>query len=110
MSLETELRGMLRDVVREVVREELGARPTELQDELLTYEQAHQRFKLSPRTLSRWVKAGRLKGFGKGRTRRVRAADLKACLEGAASPASESKSDVKAKVTSILASVQGRSR
>ena len=40
MSLELELRAMLRDVVRDVVREEMGMRPTELERELLTYEQA----------------------------------------------------------------------
>jgi excisionase family DNA binding protein len=81
MSLDTEFRVLLRDVVREVVREEIGPRPTELQRELLTYKQVRAQFSVSERTLSRWVQEGRLKASGKGRLRRVRAADVRACLE-----------------------------
>jgi excisionase family DNA binding protein len=111
MSLETELRGMLRDVVREVVREELGnSRPTALQEELLTYEQVEQRFSISPRTLSRWVKEKKLKRYGKGKLTRVRAEDVKACLDQGNAPAAQPVADVKTKVTSILASLPGRSR
>lgn len=112
MSLDTEFRVLLLDVVREVVREELGPRPTALQAELLTYEQAKQRFSVSPRTLSRWVSAGRLRAFGKGRLRRVRAEDVRACLEQDKAPAAAPApiDDVKNKVTSILATLPRRGR
>ncbi len=108
MSFENEYRGMLREVVREVLREELGARPTELQNELLTYDQASKRFSVSPRTLTRWVNAKRLRAFGKGRLRRVRADDVKACLEEAEQAKAPAAVDVKSKVHSILSSLPGR--
>jgi excisionase family DNA binding protein len=107
MSLEAELRGMLRDVVREVVREEMTRAP-DLQTELLTYDQAHARFSVSARTVSRWVKAKRLRAFGKGKLRRVRAEDVRACLEG--SDSVKAQPDVRSKVTSILATLPGRGR
>ncbi|MDP2275256.1 MAG: helix-turn-helix domain-containing protein [Archangium sp.] len=108
MSFENEFRGMLREVMREVVREEMGARPTDLQNELLTYEQASERFSVSARTLTRWVKAKRLRAFGKGRLRRVRAEDVKACLEEAEQTKAPAAMDVKSKVHSILSSLPGR--
>lgn len=104
MSLDAELRAVLRDVVREVVREEMGPRRTKLEEELLTYEQAHERFKVSSRTLSRWVKSGELRAFGKGKLRRVRAEDVVRRLVGEPIKASDTKS----KVTSILATLPGR--
>ncbi|MBL8910383.1 MAG: helix-turn-helix domain-containing protein [Archangium sp.] len=108
MSLEIELRAMLRDVVREVVREEIGARPTELQSELLTYAQAAEKVSVSTSTIKRWVKDGLLVARGKGRIKRVRIEDVRACLEGEP-PAKPLKSvDTASRVTSILSSLPRR--
>lgn len=106
MSIESAFREMLRDVVREVVREQLGDRPTELQTELLTYEQAAQHFTISISTLKRWVASSRLKAYGKGKLRRVRSDDVRACMESSSSSAKTNEPDLKASVTSILASVR----
>lgn len=107
MSFENELRGMLRDVVREVVREELGARPTDLQNELLTYEQAGELVSVSPSTIKRWVSKGKLAAVGKGKLRRVRGVDVQKCFEG---DSEATAPDINASVTSILASLPGRKR
>jgi excisionase family DNA binding protein len=110
MTLEFELRAMLRDVVREVVREEIGARPTELQAELLTFDEAAQKVSVSKSTIKRWVRTGRLTARGEGRIKRVRIEDLRACLEGTKAAAPSSKPDTQARVTSILASLPRRAR
>lgn len=107
MSLNIAFRAMLLDVVREVVREELGARPADLERELLTYEQAAALASCSASTIKRWVRDGALAASGKGKLRRVRAADVRACLQSDAKRAAEAP-DLKANVTSILATLPRR--
>lgn len=109
MGLELEFRAVLREVVREVVREEMGARPrpTELEHELLTYEQAAELASCSSSTIKRWVRSGALTASGKGKLRRVRARDVRACLQADEQRAAEAP-DLKANVTSILATVVRR--
>lgn len=107
MSFENEMRGMLREVVREVLREEMGPRATDLEKELLTYDQAAELVSVSPSTIKRWVSKGALAAVGKGKLRRVRGVDVRKCFEGDAEVATP---DVKASVTSILASLPGRKR
>src|SRR4051812_43558582 len=107
MSFENELRGMLREVVREVVREEMGPRATDLEKELLTYEQAAALVTVSPSTIRRWVGTGALPAVGKGKLRRVRPGDVRKCFEGDVETAAP---DTKATVTSILESLPGRKR
>lgn len=107
MTLENELRGMLRDVVREVVREELGAPKTDLEKELLTYDQAAELVSVSPSTIKRWVSKGALAAVGKGKLRRVRGVDVQKCFEGDTEMAAP---DLKANVTSIIDSLPGRKR
>jgi excisionase family DNA binding protein len=106
MGIELELRVMLRDVVREVVREELGARPsTELEAELLTYAQAGALVSVGRTTIKRWVRSGALVALGKGRLRRVRAADVRACLQARERPPAPAVPELKQNVHSILASL-----
>ena len=107
MSLEAELRGMLRDVVREVVREEMGPRATDLERELLTYEQAAALASCSVSTIKRWVREGHLFATGKGKFRRVRAEAVRACLQSDEKRAAEAP-DLKANVTSILSTLPRR--
>lgn len=104
MSLESEFREMLRDVVRTVVREELGAAATPLQAELLTYDQAAESVNVSASTIKRWVSSKRLKAYGKGKLRRVRGEDVRACFER--DDVKNEEPNIKASVTSILASVR----
>lgn len=105
MSLELELRAMLRDVVRDVVREEMGARPTELEREFLTYEQAASLVSVSASTIKRWVRAGALSASGKGKLRRVRADDVRQCLKSDATSV-ERPASFGASVSSILSTVR----
>lgn len=48
----------------------------------LTVQQVSERLNMNPRTVQRWLAAGRLPGVRIGRRWRVRAADIDALLEG----------------------------
>lgn len=106
MSIEESLRALVRETVREAVREVLGAgtAPSSLRRELLTYEEAAAEVAVSTSTIKRWVRGGQLPARGKGKLRRVRVEDVRACLAGESKP--KPANDVKANVTSILASVR----
>ncbi len=105
-TLEAAFRALLRDVVREVVREEMGAPKLSLERELLTYKQGAALISVSPGTLKRWVKSGRLRGFGSGRLRRVRAEDVRAALESG--PLARPQLSTQESARRILATLPGR--
>lgn len=66
-------------LIRRIVREELAAHaPTP--DEYLSITRAAQVADVSTRTVRRWIDSGALPGYGHGRARRVRRADLDALL------------------------------
>lgn len=110
MSLDASMEEILRRVVREELDRRLGSpgapAPT-LEREVLTYEQAADLAACSTTTIKRWVKSGALAATGKGKLRRVRAADVRSCL--AVGPINvERPTAPQASVTSILATVERR--
>lgn len=110
MSLDAAFRDMVRDVVRDVLREERAAPTPALEAELMTFDQASKRFTVSVSTLKRWVKDGLLASHGKGKLRRVRAADVEACFANkTATPRMSASATLKNNVMSILASIPRRS-
>lgn len=102
MTLDLLFRSMLVDVVREVVREEMGSATPKT--EFLTYAEGAKLARVSVATLKRWVRDGHLDAFGEGRVRRVKPADVCACVEGR----KRSVGTENSKISSILASVRGR--
>ena len=107
MSLELDMRALMREVAREVYREEVGRRPTELERELLTLEQAADLVSVSKTTVRRWTKQG-LASTGEGKLRRVRSEDVLNYVKGGACSTAATPIEKNATVTSILASLPGR--
>lgn len=106
MTLELALKNLLRDVVREAVRDELGNSPTRGPSaEFLTYGEAAKHVRVSLATIKRWVSAGRLQAFGVGRVKRVKAAEVEACLRGQRVARRATTDDER--VVSILDSLKG---
>lgn len=83
------LENYIRDLVRQAVKEALAdlqalAPSSSTTVEYLTLDQAAKRAGVSKSTLRNWIRAGTLKAVGRGRTIRVRPADLDAALQGGA--------------------------
>jgi excisionase family DNA binding protein len=77
MSLDSLFRTMLTDVVREVVREELAPKQSAVSSEFLTYREAAELARVTPKTIKAWVRRGLLCAYGEGRVKRVKPNDVR---------------------------------
>ena len=82
MSVDTALRAMIADIVREEIQAALAeVREATATAVYLTVRQACDIASVSSATLRRWIRKGKLTGYGAGRGLRVRRDDLESYLE-----------------------------
>ena len=94
VSIDEALRSLLKDVVRDVVREELaGATSLASDPEFVTYSDAAVMVGVSTKTVKQWAYTGRLSTYGEGRLKRVKSAEVRACMTEAKRPRAESIDD-----------------
>lgn len=113
MSINDEIRAIVREEVRAAVREALadlgGLRATEPEPDLAKLGEVKRWVQVSRSTLKRWIADGRLQQHGEGRLTRVKLADVRAALRGE-QPVSQQKAEPGAgspDARRILASISG---
>ena len=109
MVLEDALTQVIREAVRVAIREEirevapaLNPRTPAAADELLTIAEAAVHAKLSAPTIQKWLRAGKLTRYGKGRNTRVSRAELLRALASDGSAAAKPEVAVDDQAMEIL--------